>query len=226
MSKVSLRHQSGYTLVELMIATVVSGIILIGIMTFLVNSLVNNSVRSARADLLREAQLSLDVMVKDIRLSANVDEVNRWEDPNSPNADSTSGLGWSSDADTLVLATAAEDAARNILFQDATHYITEKNNIIYYVDNGTLYKRTLAAPVTGNAAVTTCPPSLADSDCPADRLSVANVSSLTFRYFDSSDTEVTPANARSVEATLGLRAVKFGREVDVTYSTRTVFRNE
>lgn len=221
-----LRDQSGYTLVELVIAAVVSGIILVGIMTFLVNSLVNNSVRSARADLLREAQLSLDVMVKDIRLSANVDEINRWMDVNSPNAEATSGLGWKSDTDTLILATAAEDTSRNILFQDATHYITEKNNIIYYVDNGTLYKRTLAAPVAGNAAITSCPPAIADDDCPADRLSVANVSSLSFRYFDSNDNEVPPANARSVEATLGLRTEKFGREVDVTYTTRTVFRNE
>lgn len=220
------RNQRGYTLMELVVATAISSILLVGIMTFLVTSVVNNSVRSARADLLREAQLSLDVMVKDIRLSANVDENNRVEDANSPDAEDTDGLGWESDADTLVLATAVEDTSGNIVFEDATHYITAKNNIIYYIQDDTLYKRVLANDVPGNAAVTTCPPAGASSGCPADRLAVKNVQSLTFRYFDSSDNEVDPSMARSVEATLHLRANKFGREVNVSYSTRTVFRNE
>src|SRR5690606_38574621 len=128
----------GFTLIELLVAIGVTSIVLIGMTAFLVNTMVGNSVREARADLLREAQLALDVMVKDIRLSANVDDNNRIIDTNSPNAASTSGLGWESNAGTLVLATAVEDTDRNIVFQDATHYITEKNNIIYYVQNDTL----------------------------------------------------------------------------------------
>lgn len=211
---------------ELVVATVVACILLLGIMSFLVTTLVNNTVRVARADLLREAQLALDVMVKDIRLSANVDENNRIEDDNSPDAVATSGLGWESDDDTLVLATAVEDGDGNIVFQDVTHYITEKNNIIYYVDGNILYKRTLASSATGNSATTTCPPDEADEDCPADRLSVGNVESLTFKYFDAVDAEVEPNQARSVEATLVLRTQRYGREIEVTYSTRTVFRNE
>lgn len=220
-------NQHGYTLIELLVATVVTSILLLGIMTFLVNTMVNNSVRNARADLLREAQLSLDVMTKDIRLSANVDENNRWEDQYSPNASTTNGLGWESDADTLILATAAEDDDGNILFQDETHYITEKNNIIYYLEDDTLYKRTLAAEVDGNSSRNTCPEAEATEDCPADRLAVTDVSELTFRYFDASNQEVSnPVDARSVEVTLSLQRRKFGRDIDVTYTTRTVFRNE
>lgn len=225
MSRQLAHSERGYTLVELIVAISITSLLLTGVSTFLVNTMVGNSVREARADLLREAQLALDTMTKDIRLSSNVDDNNRWEDPNSPDAATTDGLGWTSNSQTLVLATAAEDIDRNIIFQDATHYLTEKNNIIYYVESGTLYKRILAADVPDNSSVTTCPPDGASSSCPADRLSVQNVASLTFRYFNSDNEEVAPSEARSVEARLALHAVRYGRNVDVTYSTRTVFRN-
>ena len=211
---------------ELIVATALMSILLVGIMSFLVTTITNNAVRGARADLLREAQLSLDVMVKDIRLSAHAFEANNIDDDNSPNAATTNGLGWESDADTLVLATAAENTSGNILFSDPAHYLTLKNNIIYYVSDSTLYKRTLAADNPNNRAVTSCPPDEATGSCPADRLSVANVDSLTFRYFDGENNEVSPSLARSVETTLSLQTERYGREVDVTYSTRTVFRNE
>lgn len=222
----SRHNNGGYTLIELLVATSIMMLIIVGMLTFLVNSIVGNARREARSDLLREAQLALDVMVGDIRLSANVDDNNRIEDPNSPDAAATNGFGWESDADTLILATAVEDNSGTIIFQDEAHYITEKNNLIYYVLDGILYKRTLAADVADNASTTTCPPDEADSVCPADRLSVENVSSLQLRYYDAENNEVPPSNARSVEATLSLQAVKFGRTIDVSYSTRTVFRNE
>jgi prepilin-type N-terminal cleavage/methylation domain-containing protein len=218
--------EHGFTIVELLTAIAISTIILIGMMTFLVNSMVNNSVRSAKADLLREAQLALDVIVKDVRLSAIVDINNRIQDSNSPDAVATGGLGWESSSDTLVLATAVEDTSNNIVFADAAHYITEKNNIIYYVNDAKLYKRTLAADILNNKFITSCPPELASPSCPADRLSIEGVQNLVFRYYDSANNEVDPSIARSVEVELSLYKVKFGKPVDVSYKTRTVFRNE
>ncbi len=220
------KGEKGFTLIELLVAISISSLLFIGIMTFLVTSLVNNSIRSARADLLREAQLSLDVMVKDIRLSASSAANNSVEDIYSPDAAATNGYGWESDVDTLVLNTAATNESNEIIFADASHYISEKDNIIYYVENGTLYKRTLANEVPGNSSNTTCPPEDATDDCPSDRLSVKNVYSLQFRYYDGLGDEVEPENARAVEVSLNLRTQKYGREVDVNYSTRTVFRNE
>ena len=219
-------HEHGYTLVELLVACAITSILLIGMITFMVNSIANNSIREARADLLREAQLALDVIVKDIRLSANVDVNNRLVDINSPDAIATGGLGWESDTNTLVLATAAQDTSGNIIFSDPSHYITEKNNIIYYIVEDILYKRTLASDATDNDFISSCPPDIATSECPADRLSVDNVQSLTFRYYDATDTEVEPEFARSVEVDLTLRRERYGRPIEVTYSTRTVFRNE
>lgn len=219
-------QQEGYTLIELIVATTIIAILLVGIMTFLTTTMINNSVRNARADLLREAQLTLDVVTRDIRLSANVDAANRLEDPNSPDEGDIEGFGWNSDNDTLVLATAVEDNDRNIVFQDQAHYITEKNNIVYYIQNGNLYKRTIAADIEGNRLSTTCPEDLADNDCRPDIRLAENVQNFTVRYFDALNQEVNPDQARSVEITLILHKRRYGRDVTAEYSTRTVFRNE
>lgn len=220
------KDSHGFTLVEMLVAIAITGLVMVGVMTFLVTSTVNNSVRGARADLLREAQLSLDVLGRDVRLSANSDPANRIEDPNSPDAETTNGLGWSSNSSTLVLATAAEDNDRNIIFQDATHYITEKNNIVYFVDNGILYKRTLAADVPNNRMRTSCPEALSSAICPSDTKLIEGVTGFSVNYHNSLNQEVEPAQARSIEVKLTLQKQKYGREVNAEYSTRMVFRNE
>lgn len=218
--------QTGFTLTELLIAISVTSIVFIGIMNFLVRSIADNSVRQTKAELLRDAQLSLDVMTKDIRLSGNVSAANTVSDPNSPNAESTFGRGWESSSDILILSKSAEDNNRSILFEDPNRYVTEKDNIVYFINNGNLYKRTIAAEVDDNKVKTSCPEAEANSECPKDIELVKNVESISLKYFDGINSEVEPDQARSVEATLILSSNKFGRQIRAEYTTRTVFRNE
>jgi hypothetical protein len=208
-----------------MTVTAVTGLLIVIIMVFVSNSIVTTSVETARSDLLREAQNGLDAIGQDVRLSATAEENNRWEDENAPGAPSDL-LSWESDADTLILAAAASDADNTILFQDPLQYITYKDNIIYFVSNGTLYKRTLAADVIDNAAKTSCPKASASTACPADRVLMNNVTNFSVRYLNGDDEEVTPANARSIEVFVRLEKTKFGRALDAEYLTRMVFRNE
>ncbi|HTE22158.1 MAG TPA: prepilin-type N-terminal cleavage/methylation domain-containing protein [Candidatus Limnocylindria bacterium] len=216
--------QQGYSLLEVMVATVITGMLVVLIMNFMITTVVNHTIDSARADLLREAQLTLDNIGREIRLSANADEQNRWEDANAPGAPANE-LSWESDVDTLVLATAAINSSKDILFSDPLHYVSNKNNNIYFVSNGVLYKRILADPVANNVAETTCPPSTADS-CQDDRALVDTVLDFTVRYYNNESVEVDPADARSVELTLQLQKERYGRTIDAEFSTRTVFRNE
>lgn len=188
------------------------------------NTIATNAVDTARADMLREVQLTLDNMGREIRHSANADEHNRWEDPNAPNAP-TDEYSWTSDNSTLVLATAALDSERNIIFADPLHYVTTKNNIIYHVQDNTLYKRMLAAPDENNTASTSCPPAPNDG-CPDDVALIHNIKNFSVRYFDNQDTEVPPAQAQSVEISLSIEQVKYGQTISADFSTRTVFRNE
>lgn len=217
------RNTAGYTLIELVIALSVISILSLVVLNFFGNGLVQNAIITARANLLGEAHIALDKINNDIRLSASTDESNRWEDNNAPGGDI---FGWASSDDTVVLATAAEDQNENIIFEDASQYISWKNNNIYFVSNGTLYKRVLAAPVAGNKAVTTCPAAAATASCPKDRELLHDIESLTIRYLDGDNVEVTPVNARSVEISVALKAKALGRDVTAEYTTRTVFRND
>lgn len=217
--------QKGFTLVELLVATAITGILIVVIMSFMSDSLVEINMSSKRADMLQDAHIALDAAVGDIRLSSHAIENNRWGDEFAPSAPGDE-FSWQSNASTLILDTAALDGERNVIFEDPLHYTSYKNNRIYYVANNVLYRRTLAAPVDGNAASTTCPDTSNVVDCPPDSVLARDVSAFTVRYFDAQNAEVSPVSARSVELTLTLHAEPYGRPIDATYTTRTVFRNE
>lgn len=219
-----MSRQKGFTLVETIIALTVASALMFVVISFMTNSIVQYAVANSRSNLLNEAQIALDIIGNDIRLSANADANNRWPDDNSPSQ--PDDFSWSSDNSTLILATAAEDTDRNIIFADASLYISEKNNNIYFVNNGTLYKRTLAAPVTGNTAVTSCPQSTASPSCPADKTLINNVTGFSVTYFNEQNQEVIPTEARSIELTLQLQKNEYNRPISTAYTTRMVFRND
>ncbi len=220
-----MRSSKGFTLVETIIALSVTSLLIFIIINFMTNSIVQYSIVEARSQLLGEAQAALDLIGNDVRLSGNADANNRWDDAHAPDAPANL-LSWVSDDDTLVLATAVEDTAGNIIFADPALYISEKNNLIYYLNNGTLYKRTLASPVAGNNATTTCPPPSATQNCPSDREILTHVDTFTVRYFNDQNQEVTPTAARSIEIYVKLQDTKYKQAISVDYETRMVFRND
>lgn len=219
-----MKNQKGFTLVETIIALVVTSMLVGIIISFMTNSIVQYAVSNARSDLLNDAQNALDVISRDVRLSGNADQNNRWPDDNAPGA--PNDFSWSSDQDTLVLGKATEDTGNNIVFADPALYITEKDNVILFIENGSLYKRTLAAPVANNSATTTCPANLASASCPADRLMLENVSGFAVSYLDEQNQEVTPTDARSIEITVNLQKNQYKQPVTASYTTRMVFRND
>ena len=218
-----LNSQSGFTIVELVAAMAVLTIVSAGVVSFTVTKTIQTARDSTRADLLNDAQIGLDHMANDIRLSSKADDANRWADVNGPT--SGNSYSWQSTSSSLILATSAQDSHGNILFDDQADYITTKNNFIYFLKGGTLYKRILAATKTGNSAVTTCPVAIATGSCPADKTVLTNVSSLTVQYYDTLNQQVDPANARSIQLNVQLKQTSFGQQITANYSTRMVFRN-
>lgn len=215
--------QRGLTLVELTITIVLTMVVSTAIIIFMVSGLRTYSMANARANLLGQAQTAVEKISNDIILSATADLNNRIDDANSPlPADPNS---WTSDADTLVLATAVEDDDGNILYADPVEYISHKNNIIYYLSSGTLYRRVLAAAVTGNKAVTTCPQAIKTATCPGDTIVMENVTAFNVSYRDHQNLSVVPDEARSVEIAVTLQSKAY-KSAQVTYTTRTVFRND
>lgn len=221
-----MKHdENGFTISEVVIATVlVAGMVAI-ITGFGLTTLRSYSINAARAEILSDANLAIEVINRDIRLSANVDENNRWEDPHAPAAPDNE-LSWESTNEVLLLATAAVDDQRNIIFTDTSNYITEKNNHIYYVQNNELRRRVLASPHEDNSALSTCPAGQSTDTCRPDSVFAENVTTFVVQYIDRLGEPTTPDNARAVEITLGLSAERFGQNIEVFQDTRMVFRNE
>lgn len=212
----------GFTVVELAVTIVVMGVLIAVVFGFMTSNLVQYSNDTNRANLLNSAQTGFEIMTNDIRLSANADAANSLSDANAPSGP----YSWTSDSDTLVLATAAEDGNKNIIFADPANYISLKNNVVYFLQNGTLYRRVISAGGTGNSAKTTCPANQASSSCPADKAILSNVKEFRVRYIDEQNNEVIPDDARAIELYAKLEKKTFSEPVTVDYTTRMVFRND
>ncbi len=217
-------NSSGVTLTEVIISITIISILSLVLMNFMVNWLQQHLVTQTRADLLTHAQDTLDQVTNDIRLASAADAQNRILDSNAPQAPADR-QSWRSNSSVLVLATAVEDAGSNIIFSDPANYISEKNNVIYFVQNNVLYRRVIASSVANNKAKTTCPQLAASESCSADRAMAENVVGFTVRYFNAQNQEVQPADARSVQLEIKLRKSAFGQMIESTDKTRMVFRN-
>jgi type II secretory pathway component PulJ len=215
--------QRGMTLVELTITLVLTMVISTAVIVFMVSGLRTYSTASIKADLLAQAQTAADRISNDIMLSASADLNNRIDDANAPTPSNPNS--WASDADTLILATAVEDQSRNIIYADPAMYISDKNNIIYYLNNGTLYRRVLASSAANNRAVTTCPPASATASCPGDSTILSDVTVFNVTYRNHLNQTVAPDEARSVEVSVTLQR-KNETATQVSYKSRTVFRND
>ncbi len=220
-----IRSEKGFTLVETIIALSITSVLMFVIISFMTNSIAQYAVINTRAELLNEAQVAVDIIANDTRLSGNADANNRWQDDNAPEAP-TDKYSWESGQNTLVLATAVEDNAGNIIFADPNLYISEKNNNVYFIQSGALYKRTVASPINNNSKKTTCPAATATTICPADKQLLTNVVEFRVRYYDDQNQEVTPTSARSLEVYVKLSKNEYSQPVSAEYKTRMVFRND
>lgn len=223
---ISLRHdERGLTLIELSIALTITAVLATIVIGFSVDKLQQSTIQQTQYQLLTNAETGLGTIANDIRIANAADDNNRYQDPYSPGAP-TNELSWASNSNTVVLAIAATDSNRNILWQDAHDYISYKNNVIYYLNGTTIYRRVLADSVSGNASKTTCPPANATASCPADGDILDNVSSFSVQYYNSQNQQVDPASARSIQLSVNLLVHEYGQNITSTYTTRMVFRND
>ena len=216
-------EQSGFTLVELLVTISLMSILSLMLANFVITWLAASTLAQARTELLTNAENALDTVTEDIRLSGSADQKNRWPDANAPGGNQ---FGWQSNGNTLVLAKAAVDASNSIIFSDAAKYITQKDNEIYYVSAGTLYRRTLESSDTNDVAITTCPPANATRGCPADKTVATNVTNFAVTYYDADLSVVSPDNARAIQLSITMSKKVNGKAVSASYNTRMVFRNE
>lgn len=214
----------GYTLVELVVATAVVSVLTLVMMNFMATRFADNAIKNARSDMQLQAQRAIDIITRDIKLSASVDSNNRWSDNYAPDSP-TNNYSWVSDSDTLILAHPATNTNNDVLWQDAQGYVSYKDDYIFFVSNGTLYKRILPATVSGNRVSLTCPSGTAN--CNADIKLANNVDYFNVQYFATgSDAGPDPAPSRSVDVTLRLSKKVFGKTITEEKREHTTFRNQ
>lgn len=216
--------EKGFTLVEVIITLSVAAILIGIVSNFAIDSMVRTTIMNTRAELISDAQTALDIAVTDMRVASGAQENNRWGDPNAPGAPGNQ-YSWTSNADRVVLASPTENTNGDVIFTDASQYISQKDDEIYFVSGGVLYKRIVAANVANNKAKTTCPQALATTACPNDKVLMRNVESINFKYYNNQDEEVSPPEARSIEMTVNMKIRKYGQDIEASYKTRAVFRN-
>jgi len=215
---------SGFTLVEVVVTLTVAAVLIAIVSNYAIDSLVRTTINNTRGELINDAQTALDVATTDMRVASGAQENNRWGDPNAPGAPGDQ-YSWTSNDQRVVLASPTVNTDGDVIFVDTSQYISQKDDEIYFVDNGTLYKRIVAAPETNNKAKTSCPEAQASSSCPKDTALMRNVESINFKYYNNQDEEVDPADARSIEMTVNMKVRKYGQDVTASYKTRAVFRN-
>lgn len=220
--KLTRLNKSGFTIVEVIMAVTVAGIMAGVLLSVTFRYYVNAAQSQVTADLALESQTLLSQIVEDLRLAVGVGATNQLPDPNAP------GSGWAT-SDTnnvLIVRSPAVTQDRDIIYEPATGFPYE-NEFVFFLQNKVMYKRVIKnTSAAGNAATSTCPAALATSTCPDDRIFSENVTNISFTFYDTNNAVTTdPQLARSVKITLDMSKKSYGKTINLSNTTQVTQRN-
>lgn len=223
-TKQRVRHSrtNGFTLPELLVTVAVIALLVGPVITgtfFFYSSMV---VSGQETQLAVESQSILHATVEELRVGSGVRETNLVADPNEPSE------GWTTSNDNLVLivATHALDANDDYIIDPLTGEPYE-NEIIYFANGSTLYKRFLAHPnATTSKRKTSCPEAEVTPTCPADVVLSHNFKTMNFEFYDQDNILTTDLDAaRSIKLTVSMERKDFGRVISYDNNIRITIRN-
>lgn len=215
-------RQTGFTIVELLVSISLIAIISVSMLAVFTNYLGIITRNNVLVDMTGDSQNLLRTTVEELRYGAGVRQTNAINDPHGPSG------GWNT-ANTsfvIIIAVPAVNASGEYII-DASTGQPYRNELVYFKQNRTLFKRTLAHPdATGNKSVTSCPETFVSSSCPADKKLTENVKDMNFTLYDQDDTLTTNTQmARSVKIDLQLERDTFGDPIRFDNSIRVTLRN-
>ncbi len=152
-------RQKGFTLVELIVATVVA-VLTAGSLVAVVTAFTQQySIVSVRQNLNTDAQAAISQINDDVRNSTGITLFNMISDPNAPlattgtysevpgNPDAAAGdtsYNWRMGRNRLLLLQPSRGADGKPIYTDAATLSGPVNVIVYYVKNATLYRRVIS----------------------------------------------------------------------------------
>lgn len=217
----SRTNQSGITLVEIVIVISMLSILIFLIFTVLFDFLKSNYSIMGSTVQANDTRSALHMIESDLNTSVSFASEPSLPDPTSTNWKWT---GTSADSRVLVVNSYAtdkpkSDSSRALIFSRASSCSTGLlNNNVYFVSDGTLYRRTITAVEAGGrcgaepAQKQTCTPAQKDGGntaCQAtDAVITRNVTSFKVDYF-AQPTDTTPiSNAYSESPVYNIGGVK------------------
>lgn len=215
-------NTKGFTIPELVISITLIGIISVSLLAIFVNYFTIITRNNIVIDMTVDSQNLLRSTVEELRYGAGVRQANTIADSNGPPG------GWNtSNANfVIIIAVPAIDKNRNYIIDSDTGN-PYNNELVYFKEGTTLYKRTLANPnANGNSLQTSCPSANASPSCPADKKLIEHIKSMVFTLYDQDDaTTDNPLLARSVKIDLLLERDTFGEPLKLENSIRVTLRN-
>ena len=197
--KAPSEFRNGFTIVEVTIVIVAAGLIFGLVFSFFWQYWQFAEKAQSDSDVLTERLDTSDYIREIVGTSSGLITQNSIIDSNANVVDGTAGAGYwltihsvpqttattSSDQPILYFKRFSQNSSKAFIMNGTSPY--EDQYVIYLSNNGELRVRTLKnTAATGNILTTSCPPTVATSTCPADKVLIKNVESIGARYFSRS----------------------------------------
>ena len=218
MRRFKLHPQGGFTLLELIVASGIVGILALVISQFYTNRLTDYAREFTTTVLQSNTKQAIETMERDIKSA-------QYVEANTNLTDANKAEGWTTGTNVLVLQTPALDASGNPIYIDGFHTTVWSNEVIYFVSQNVLYRRQLAnSNAPGNTAVSTCP--AGTPGCPPDAKVIEDVASMTLAYYnDQNQVTTLPNLVHIIQTTLQQSRSSFGRVFTSTLTSSAALRN-
>jgi len=199
-----MRKQAGFTMPELILVMVLT-VLLTGLLfQFAIGYARYSTVAQADSIAFVERLNASDFLRENLGLSSGLISQNSIDDSNANVPDGSNPTHWrllhaikgtfgstSTVTPLLYYKKPSLNASGTMVYNGTLPY---EDEFILYHDGPSkeLRVRTLANPdVTGNRATTSCPPAVATSSCPKDKVLISDIVSVVLRYFSRSGNDIT-----------------------------------
>ena len=249
----SQQSAAGFTLIEMLVIAPIVILAIGGFIALMVNMVGNVLVTRDQTNMIYESQDALNRIEDDIRLSSQfLTTTGTLSSPQGSDSNFTGTAAFSNSSNTLILSTYTTtknpgDSTRELVYFrnqpnacDSQKIFNKVLNgqIIYFIKNGSLWRRTILPSYNTNATpdlqtvcatpwqLNSCSPGYSASRCQTNDVEVMkNISSLTVEYYStpSSTTNIGASSANaatSVKVTTNGSKTTAGRPVSVSQSTR------
>lgn len=198
-----MKRQQGFTIVELTVTMALGSLLVVATIGMYLAVLGQSPVIKERNTLSTNLQNALNRINDDVRRSSSVGLYNLTADPNAPTTitadyanvpgpdpDTDNDHFWRMSESRLLLNQTPVTTAGNPIYDNVEYAAGEKNTIVYYVRGDALYRRVIAADVTGNSVETRTCTGVSEGGCANSDIKL--IDNLKTEPDDPSDTDFAP----------------------------------